>query len=99
MKSLRGFEVTSLYEARVEAFLKAVDAVDTAIDWGWNTVVVGHENDPDEFRGFGYSTRSPEELRQCTDQIEVELAYVDEPLPSETVRSLGLWQAIEEEPG
>lgn len=97
MKSLREFEVASLYQTKVEAFLKAVDAIDTVIEWGWNTVVVGHEDDPDEFQGFGYSTRSPEELRQYAKQIEVELVHVDEPLPPEMVQSLGLWHFIAKE--
>lgn len=99
MKSLREFEVTSFHEERVEAFLESVDAVDTSIEWGWNTVIVGREDEPDEFQGFGYTTFSPEELSQFADFLGVELVYVDEPLDSEMVQSLELWQYIAEDSG
>lgn len=96
MKSLREFEVTHLYEEKVQSFLDSVNAIDTSIEWGWNTVVKGHEDDPDEFQGFGYTTFSPEELTQFADLLGLELAYVSEPLDAETVRSLGLWEYVEE---
>jgi hypothetical protein len=96
MKCLREFEVTSYHEEKVEAFLESVNAVDTSIEWGWNTVIVGREDEPDEFQGFGYTTLSPEEIRQFANLLGVELAYVDEPLEAETAKSLGLWKYIEE---
>ncbi|WP_448596898.1 hypothetical protein [Thermoleptolyngbya sp.] len=95
MKSLRGFEVTHLYEEKVQSFFDSVNAIDTSIEWGWNTVIKGHEDDPDEFQGFGYTTLSPEELNQVATSLGVELVYVDEPLDAETVQSLGLWEYVE----
>ena len=96
MKNLRGFEVSSPDEEKVQSFLKSIDAVDTAIESGWNTVIMGQEDDPDEFQGFGYTTLSPEELNRFSHLLGVELVYVDEPLTTETARSLGLWQYVEE---
>lgn len=95
MKSLRGFEVTHLHEEKVQLFLDAVHAIDASIEWGWNTVIKGHEDDPDEFQGFGYTTLSPEELNQVATSLGVELAYVDEPLDAEMIQSLGLLEYIE----
>ncbi|KAM3116316.1 hypothetical protein [Phormidesmis sp. 146-33] len=96
MKSLRGFEVTSPCEEKVQSFLESIDAIDISIEWGWNTVIIGHEDDPDEFQGFGYTTLSSEELSQFANLLNVELIYVDEPLEAETVQSLGLLKYIEE---
>jgi hypothetical protein len=96
MKSLRGFEITSPYEEKVQSFLESIDAVDTSIEWGWNTAIIGQEDAPDEFQGFGYTILAPEELHQFSNLLGVELVYVDEPLQAETVQSLGLWQYIEE---
>lgn len=93
MKSLRGFEVTSPSEEKVKLFLERVDAVDTSIEWGWNTVVIGQEDDPDEFQGFGYTILSPEELNQAATLLDVNLAHIDEPLDNETARTLGLLEA------
>ncbi|KAM3091278.1 hypothetical protein ACKFKG_26200 [Phormidesmis sp. 146-35] len=93
MESLRGFEVTSPSEEKVQLFLERIDAVDTSIEWGWNTAVIGHEDDPDEFQGFGYTSRSPEELNQVATLLDVNLVYIDEPLEAETARILGLQEA------
>jgi len=96
MESFREFEVASFHEERVEAFLESVNAVDTSIEWGWNTVIIGREDEPDEFQGFGYTTLPLEEIKQFADFLGVELVYVNVPLEAEEAKSLELWKYIEE---
>ena len=97
MKSLRGFEIANASEQRVQTFLDKINAVEPSIESGWNTTIIGHEDDPDEFQGFGYTTLTPEELNQYANDLNVELVFVDEPLTPETVQSLGFCKFIEED--
>lgn len=92
MTRLRQIQVNGLCEIEVWSFLDALNALEPAIESGWNTTLIGHEYDPDEFQGFGYTNLPKKRLNRLAYLLNVKMVCIGEPLNDETRATLGLTQ-------
>jgi len=88
--NLRQFQVNGSCEKEVQVFLDTVKAIQPTVEWGWNTLEPGCENNPQEVQGFGYTNLPLKHLNRLADFLELQLVYVSENLQPETVRALQL---------
>lgn len=71
------FEIQHKSEAVVESFFQLVQAKNISLEWGWNTVVIGHEDDQNLYQGFGQCYLPKEQLFDLAQAKGIELLHAE----------------------
>lgn len=79
------FQIEGDVEAFLSHFFRAVRAIDTRLEWGWNRAVIGHEDDTPLCMGFGFTTWTATELQDLAQRKGVNLVYIEENVDSANI--------------